>query len=335
MPNTSYKSIFAIGDIHGCNTELRLLLQKLPLSEETLVVFLGDYIDRGSDSKGVIDTILELKTRIPVVTLKGNHEDMFLDFLKHPESPGAGMFIFNGGSATLSSYEASPGHFEVPREHLKFFNELKHCFETEHYFFVHAGVPNVPLRDLDVQLHGDQMMWIRSAFLNSNFHWEKQIVHGHTPVETIEILPNRVNVDTGCVYDNKLTAIELPEYRVYSVDKQNKAEAPRFMRNPKSPNRVAERFQGALRVFVERGGFHQVEFETLNYTQFGLLIRHNLETGDPYAVLQIGEEIVGTIESDKRAFVQFRGIVVRTEVRESDVLYGVKINQLSAPGDTL
>ena len=114
--------IFAIGDIHGCVNELRALLNLLPLTPESTVVFLGDYIDRGGNSKGVIDTIIELRGHCRVVTLKGNHEAMFLDFLDHPGSARAGLFICNGGSATLASYANETGRYELPSEHVAFFS---------------------------------------------------------------------------------------------------------------------------------------------------------------------------------------------------------------------
>ena len=334
MSSQPYKAIFAIGDVHGCNIELRLLLNKLPLSKDTLVVFLGDYIDRGADSKGVVDTILELRKHVPVVTLRGNHEDMFLDFMSYPDSVGAGMFIFNGGLMTLASYQTQPGHFEISDEHRAFYRSLQYFFETDEYFFVHAGVPNIPLSEIDAELHGEQLMWIRSSFLNSSFPWKKTVVHGHTPVASAEIHDRRINVDTGCVYDNHLTAIDLETLKVFTVEKQTKREEPSFLRNPASPNRVAVRFSGSLKVYVNRG-LEQGEFETLNYTQFGMLIRYNAESDSPHFVMHPGERITGMIEAKAGSHLEFEGQVVRTETRDDNTLYGIKLDYIGEPGDDL
>ena len=114
MAPPSPKKIFAIGDVHGCASELRMLLNKLPLTEESVVVFLGDYVDRGPNSKQVIETVLELKEQCQVVALKGNHEALFLSFLQDPSSEAAGMFIYNGGSATLHSYATPEGEYRIP-----------------------------------------------------------------------------------------------------------------------------------------------------------------------------------------------------------------------------
>ncbi|MCJ8277615.1 MAG: serine/threonine protein phosphatase, partial [Bdellovibrionales bacterium] len=94
--------IFAIGDIHGCAEELNKLISLLPLNSEDTLVFLGDYIDRGPNSKKVVDIILDLKKNYNVICLKGNHEAMINEFIDDPSSPQAGLFIMNGGSSTLA-----------------------------------------------------------------------------------------------------------------------------------------------------------------------------------------------------------------------------------------
>src|SRR3954463_10575248 len=117
-------SLFAIGDVHGCAEELRALIQKLPLRRDSLVVFLGDYIDRGPDSRGVVDTILDLQQYCRVVCLLGNHELMLREFLDGSDSRRVARFIYNGGSATLSSYADHDGVFVMPEEHRDFFDSL-------------------------------------------------------------------------------------------------------------------------------------------------------------------------------------------------------------------
>lgn len=331
-----FRSIYAVGDIHGCNTELKALLKQLPLDRDTLVVFLGDYVDRGPESRQVIDTILELRQRVPVVALKGNHEDMFLDFIDHPESVGAGLFILNGGSATLVSYQTEPGRFVIPNEHQEFLRELSLSFETDEYFFVHAGVPDLPLESLTDKMHGDQMMWIRTSFLNSRYRWSKTIVHGHTPMTDVEVRANRINVDTGCVFGGRLTAIELPSQKVFSVERRDKDQEAVFLRDHSHSSRVATRFQGALQLTVVKGS-RAFEFETLNYNQFGLLIRETLsaKATDLGGSLRVGEIIRGVIGTRDLTELRFSGEVVRTETRGGDILYGVRVISLESPGETL
>lgn len=319
----NFDKIFAIGDIHGCADELELLIQKLPLTKESLVVFLGDYIDRGPQSQKVIDLIINLKTKHHVVALKGNHEQMLLDFVNSPESVGAGMFIFNGGSATLASYADQNSVYAIPKNHIHFFEELKPCFQTESYFFVHAGVPVIPLSEIDLAIHESELLWIRSPFLQSPFKWEKTIVHGHTPVQEPDIRSNRINVDTGCVYDGKLTAIELPSKKTYSVQRLSKKQEPIFLKDSKS-QRIATRFKGELNVLVEKQGY-RLAFKTLNYNQFGLLIQDL--SGQEFAVLDIGERIVGVI-GESPHLIRFVGVVVRFEERDGISLYGIKIENL-------
>jgi serine/threonine protein phosphatase 1 len=156
-----FTRIFAIGDIHGCAIELEALLRKIDPMKDDLVVFLGDYIDRGIDSRRVIDIILDLAKRCEVVALKGNHEAMFLDFLEHPESVGAGLFVLNGGFSTLVNYTAPNGAIEIPESHVSFYRDLQLSYETERFFFVHAGIPDQPLSTINAEKHEQNMLWSR------------------------------------------------------------------------------------------------------------------------------------------------------------------------------
>ena len=149
MAPSSPTKIFAIGDVHGCASELRMLLNKLPLTPDCVVVFLGDYVDRGPQSKQVIDTALELQQQCKVIALKGNHEALFLSFLRDPSSEAAGMFIYNGGSATLHSYATPEGEYRIPRSHRDFLENLELYYETDEFFFVHAGIPRIPMAQID------------------------------------------------------------------------------------------------------------------------------------------------------------------------------------------
>ena len=207
--------IFAIGDIHGCLWSLEKLLNILPVNwGKDLVIFLGDYIDRGPDPRGVIEKILELKEfyKDKIITLKGNHEWMFERFLRGIDID---VFLYNGGGATLRSYYNKEGYLEIPEEHLRFLKELKLYYETDNYIFVHAGLR--PGKELKEQSEED-LLWIRESFYLSEYKFPKTIVFGHTPFPAPLILEDRIGIDTGCVYGGALTAIELPEKKIYQIE---------------------------------------------------------------------------------------------------------------------
>lgn len=316
--------LYAIGDIHGCARELQTLLTQIAPKPTDTVVFLGDYIDRGPDSKGVIDIILDLQTKTNVVTLKGNHEQLFLDFLESPQSPGAGVFILNGGGATLASYPGPGGTFEIPETHINFFYALKNKWETETHFFVHAGVPMKPLDEINVQDDENTLLWSRQPFLSSDYQWSKMIVHGHTPVASPEVRANRINVDTGCVYGGALTAIEVETGRVYQVSREM-ASTRTVVHAPVNENRVAVRFSGRLPVQVKTAEGYSRIFETLNYNQFGLLMR---DINQSEAPLEKNAFVEGTIGSGVGA-IEFEGVIVRIESRNNMRLYGVSLKRVT------
>jgi hypothetical protein len=256
----------------------------------------------------------------------GNHEQMLVDFLDRPESAGAGLFILNGGGATLSDYAGPGGTFEFPDSHVEFLRGLKLYYENDTHFFVHAGVPNLKLKDIDFENEAMTMMWVRQSFLNSSFRWEKKIVHGHTPVRSPEILSNRINIDTGCVYDGHLTAIELTSAKLYQVEKQVKGETERVPHRA-DESRVAVRFTGRMPVQARLVGGASYDFETLNYNKFGLLLR---ELGNsPDGLLKVGDRIEGRIGPEGDEAVYFKGEVMRTESRGANRLYGVKTDAIS------
>ena len=222
--------IYAIGDIHGCHDLLEDLLQQIlrddsgrPCAERKILVFLGDYIDRGPCSAEVIDHLLHaLPTGFEKVFLKGNHEVMLLDALENPQTELPALFwLRNGGYETLISYntgDVKPNDQLAPRElmqslaanlppeHQAFFNSLQSSFRCGDYFFVHAGIH--PDRPLNKQRERD-MMWIRDRFLFSEKDFGKIIVHGHTPMKDVDIADNRIGIDTAAVYGGMLTALML------------------------------------------------------------------------------------------------------------------------------
>ncbi len=201
------RRIFAIGDIHGCLDKLVRLSQRISPREGDTLVFLGDYIDRGPDSAGVIEFLLKLKKSCPaeLVFLKGNHEAMLLDYLggRNQES-----YLYYGGSATVDSYAARYGSFHLPGKHEEFFRNLKGSYETERYVFVHAGLkPGIPISDQS----DDEKLWIRWEFVNSEYDWGKRVIFGHTAFIVPRIESNKIGIDTGAVYGRELTCLVLPD----------------------------------------------------------------------------------------------------------------------------
>ncbi len=327
IKNFSLRKTYAIGDIHGCAPELETLLSRLEISAETLVIFLGDYIDRGFDSRGVIDLIIDLRKRCEVVALMGNHESMLLDFLEHPESVGAGFFILNGGSSTLDNYAGVGGSFEIPQTHIEFLKGLRLFYETPTHFFVHAGVPpEKKLRDLDPIIDRETLLWIRGPFLTNKESWDKVIVHGHSPCETPEKWPNRINVDTGCVFGRSLTAYDVNEDCFVSVDYFAHQQIVPPIQSETS-RRIAIRFNGRMPVSAARSGGKRTAFETLNYNQFGLLFQETQATSEPS--FETGDLIEGTIGEDPLTLVDFEGQIVRVGYRGDIANYGVKLNKIS------
>lgn len=208
---------FIIGDIHGCLEMLKKLMDKIAWSpDKDRLIFLGDYIDRGENPKGVVDYILDLTRRSPLVEcLKGNHEAMLLDFLTGRDRF---MFIINGGWKTLESYgmyESSEDDSAIPSEHRGFYESLKPYVELEDYYVVHAGFK--PGLDIKKQTD-DEMLWIRKSFVSSDFDFGKKIIFGHTPFKEPLIMENKIGLDTGAVYGNRLTCLQLPEMKFHSVE---------------------------------------------------------------------------------------------------------------------
>jgi serine/threonine protein phosphatase 1 len=313
-----------IGDIHGCAAELKTLLNKLPLTPESTVVFLGDYIDRGPDSRQVVETILTLRGYCTVVTLLGNHEEMFLNFLKDRRSAAAGLFIYNGGGSTLASYADERGRYDIPELHIQFFRSLLLSYRAPGFFFVHAGVPDVDLESFDENRHRRDLLWIRKPFLQSRYRWSRLIVHGHSPVKQVEQHERRINMDTGCVYNRVLSAIELPSRQIYNVSRQK--EMRRVHLRDFAGNRIAHRYQGAVPIYIHRER-ETLEFETVDYSEFGMLIRDI--TRRPIDLLQVGEDVNGQVGSQSDSLVPFTAKVLRIQESPEGRCYALMIATLS------
>lgn len=210
------QKIFAIGDIHGCFSKLEALLEKIPIRlGQDLLVFIGDYIDRGPHSYEVIEYLLDLQNRFDnIVFIKGNHEDMLANYLNGTDRF---TYLLNGGQQTLDGYlsrQQASVLPPIPQHHLDFFNSLVLYHQTPAYVFVHAGLrEKIPL---DKQKPMD-MLWIREQFIYSEFDFGKCVVFGHTPFSEPLVEPNKIGIDTGAVYGNKLTCVQLPETKFFSV----------------------------------------------------------------------------------------------------------------------
>jgi diadenosine tetraphosphatase ApaH/serine/threonine PP2A family protein phosphatase len=234
----------------------------------------------------------------------------------------------NGGSSTLANYAGPRGSFEVPHAHIEFLKGLKLFHETETHFYVHAGVPlKKKLRELDPLLDRETFLWTRGPFLTTRDRWEKIIVHGHTPSENPERFPNRINVDTGCVFGGALTAYDVDRDRFISVDRLPVANvAPPILTD--ETNRIAVRFNGRMPVSASKPGLKRLDFETMNYNQFGLMLRELRPSSSP--TFEQGDVIDGTIGNDHRTAVNFEGQIVRVEHRQGMALYGVKLDRVSS-----
>ncbi|MBC8418860.1 MAG: serine/threonine protein phosphatase [Proteobacteria bacterium] len=206
---------FIVGDIHGCLHMLKRLMDKIPWrpGKDTLI-FIGDYIDRGSHSKGVVDYILDLiRDYQRVNCLLGNHEAMLLDYLSGKDQD---LYLANRGFTTLKNYltEKPKEGPLVPPDHISFYHSLRPFMELRDYYVVHAGFR--PGIEIGHQTQED-MTWIREPFISSAHDFGKMVIFGHTPFREPLVTDNKIGLDTGAVYGNRLTCVELPEERFYSV----------------------------------------------------------------------------------------------------------------------
>ena len=222
-------NIFAIGDIHGCLKQL-ISLQKNILNSKNfkkdndLLLYIGDYIDRGPHSKDVISQIIKLqKENIKSIFLMGNHEQVMIDFLFNKIN-NLKYWLNLGADQTFKSYKIEVVEFikdgfeddkidrlrsvllnELSDEHIHFLKNLRLSYSVGNYLFVHAGInPEKTLKNQDKK----DLLWSRSdKFFDKNFKFEKIIVHGHTPEEKVINFPYRINVDIGCFFSGKLSCV--------------------------------------------------------------------------------------------------------------------------------
>lgn len=219
------RRVYCIGDIHGRLDLLEELHTMINVDADgfdgsKVIVYLGDYIDRGAQSAQVLDLLVgESPAGFETVYLKGNHEQSMLDFLRDPYSTAA--WLIYGGRVTMLSYGIAPGKImrmealeqlrdelveRVPQKHIDFMRACQLLHTEGDYCFVHAGIrPQVPL---EMQMDND-LMWIREEFTHSKVQHGHVVVHGHTIAEEVEWLPNRIGIDTGAYQSGLLTALVL------------------------------------------------------------------------------------------------------------------------------
>ncbi len=224
--------IYVVGDIHGrsdllsrIHEAIRVDIAERGAPPKRTVVYLGDYVDRGPNSREVIDMLIDAPIAgARSIHLKGNHEDMMLRFIRGDNVP---HWLHNGGDATLASYGVvvtgmMPDtvaierlrrllYAAVPAAHLAFLEKLELFHVAGDYAFVHAGIrPGVPL---EAQRAAD-LLWIRDPFLTAKNHFDKCVVHGHTISTAPEVRANRIGIDTGAFFSGRLTCLVLEDDRV-------------------------------------------------------------------------------------------------------------------------
>jgi serine/threonine protein phosphatase 1 len=218
--------VFAIGDVHGRADLLRTLLTFIRTghsesgNEKTVVIGLGDYVDRGPDSAGAIQALCDFRRdyNMELVWLRGNHEAMFANFMEAPNQIGP-EWLAQGGLETIRSYGCDVGRrpydFDkvrddmarrLPIQHIGFLENLRSSFTIGDFFFCHAGVrPNIALTSQSER----DLMWIRSGFADRDMPFDKVIIHGHTPVTAPEVRIHRINIDTGAYISGVLTCLAI------------------------------------------------------------------------------------------------------------------------------
>lgn len=214
--------VLVVGDIHGHYDELLEVLDKAEFNpNKDLLIFLGDYIDRGPDSFKVVQHIKRLKRDYPdnVIALRGNHEQMAIDAVRSPSNNlyayrnNFMVWINNGGDETLSSYAINNATID---DEVEFFDSLPFVYELTNYIFVHGGLnPTQPL----YQQSKHDMLWIRDVWINSEPIFGKTVIYGHTP--TYDGNPcysyGKIGIDTGVFFTGILTCLELPSGKIYQT----------------------------------------------------------------------------------------------------------------------
>ncbi len=231
-----YNRIIAIGDIHGIIEPVNKLLEKIDIQNDDLIIFLGDYIDRGPYSKEVMDRMIELSVLYKnIIFLRGNHEDMFLGSIGYEAFiSNINTWLYNGGTSTLKSYGMKSDEIVrlvslwddyeryrlitryIPKSHIEFIKSTEMWVESENYFFCHAGVrPDKTIEEGKKDI--ESLLWIREHLNYDKFKWEKTVVCGHTPLQSVLIKDKLICVDTGLYYFGVLSAIDVLHKKIFQV----------------------------------------------------------------------------------------------------------------------
>lgn len=226
---TAPKRTLVVGDIHGKLSLFNRLLEKMGYEPgEDRLVLIGDLVDRGEDSRGVVARAIELKRKAPnnVIVIRGNHEAMMLAALAHPESEQAELWYYNGGVETLQSYMDEEGNLDVPEDHWDFMASLPTWYEDDHAIYVHASLPE---GDDGQFIHpaeapeNPELYWARNRHFFAEYQG-KTVVFGHTITgmvfgerEKVWVRDSLICVDTGAYLTGTLSSIELPARNIHSV----------------------------------------------------------------------------------------------------------------------
>ena len=206
----------AIGDIHGCSTALAALINVIAPKSSDTIITLGDYVDGGLDSKGVLDQLIALKRRCRLVPILGNHDEMML---KAQDSKAEFRWWMNcGGITTLDSYGDTGRANLIPEAHIRFLKQCVEFFETDRHIFVHANYkPTSRLEEMD----GQTLRWLSLTEYMPLPHCSGKIAFlGHTPQTEILDAGHLVCLDTGCASGGVLTAIEVDSHQCWQVDER-------------------------------------------------------------------------------------------------------------------
>jgi serine/threonine protein phosphatase 1 len=225
----SHQKIFAIGDIHGCAQQLSTLLDRIPYNPKLdTLIFLGDYVNRGPDTKGVLDILLELKKSCKDIHfLKGNHEQEILEYSANGHTDSLRALRGMGVEATVESYgsrvQSLTGLSCFPLEHREFLHSLKFFHLQDDYLFIHADINEELLSCPMKESEGRMKRYVMETGLLSSRRLAQEqttgidtvIIFGHIPFASPLVLDDRIGIDTGSVYGNMLTAVELPSRRFF------------------------------------------------------------------------------------------------------------------------
>jgi len=239
--------MWAISDIHGCYREMMALMKQLEKAgldyEKDKIIFMGDYIDRGPDSRKVVAQLIKWHAKYKnFIFLYGNHEDIFRDWINGAPRYGSQNWFYNGGKTTYANYNGHFGKYHnvngqptewipprngnFPKKHLDFlFKETVYLHEEKDYVFVHAGlVPGTKTIKENLNFP-DTLIWAREGFIDSTWEWGKKVIFGHSAAfyprwgkmgQPI-IMKNKIGIDGAvCPPANKnLIAVELPAEKFY------------------------------------------------------------------------------------------------------------------------